>query len=69
LDAVADSEAFFARLRAVIRRYGVLRLKGLVALPGRARRLVVQALGPPLQQYFDLPWPDGDSRQSRLVVV
>jgi cobalamin biosynthesis protein CobW len=67
--AVADSEAFFGRLRAVIRRYGVLRLKGFVDLPGRDRRLVVQAVGDRLEQYFDRPWHDGERRETRLVVI
>jgi cobalamin biosynthesis protein CobW len=69
LGAVADSEAFFARLRAVIRQYGVLRLKGFVDLPGRDRRLVVQAVGDRLQQYFDRPWQGAEQRETRLVVI
>ena len=69
LGAVADSEAFFARLRAVIRRYGVLRLKGFVDLPGRDRRLVIQAVGDRLQQYFDRPWQTKERRDTRLVVI
>ncbi len=69
LGPVADGEAFFARLGAVIRRYGVLRLKGFVDQPGRGRRLVVQAVGDRVQQYFDRPWREGERRQTRLVVI
>ena len=69
LGAVADGEAFLARLRATIRRYGVLRLKGFVDLPGRDRRLVVQAVGDRLQQYFDRPWQSEERRDTRLVVI
>jgi cobalamin biosynthesis protein CobW len=69
LGAVADGEAFSERLHAVIRRYGVLRLKGFVDLPGRERRLVVQAVGDRLQQYFDRPWQAEERRDTRLVVI
>lgn len=69
LGVVTDSEAFLARLRAAIRGYGVLRLKGFVDLPGRDRRLVVQAVGDRLTQYFDRPWQTGEERATRLVVI
>ncbi len=69
LGAVADSEAFIARLRAAICGHGVLRLKGFVDLPGRDRRLVVQAVGDRLTQYFDRPWAEGEARATRLVVI
>ncbi|MGA8549791.1 MAG: GTP-binding protein, partial [Stellaceae bacterium] len=69
LGAVTDSEAFLARLRAAIGGYGVLRLKGFVDLPGRDRRLVVQAVGGRLTQYFDRAWQAGEQRATRLVVI
>jgi cobalamin biosynthesis protein CobW len=69
LGPVVDDEAFFVCLRALIRRRGVLRLKGFVDLLGRDRRLVVQAVGDRLQQYFDRPWQTGERRETRLVVI
>jgi cobalamin biosynthesis protein CobW len=69
LGAVVDCDAFLARLRAVIRRHAVLRLKGFVDLPGRDRRLVIQAVGDRLQQYFDRPWQGAEQRDTRLVVI
>ncbi|MGH7039716.1 MAG: cobalamin biosynthesis protein CobW [Stellaceae bacterium] len=67
--AVLDSEGFLARLRAVLRADGVLRLKGFVDLPGRARRQLVQAVGDRLQCHFDRPWQEGEERRTRLVVI
>jgi len=66
---VEDSDAFLTRLRATIRHHRVLRLKGFVDLPGRDRRLVVQAVGDRLQQYFDRPWQMMERRETRLVVI
>jgi cobalamin biosynthesis protein CobW len=69
LDQVTDLERFIGRLRATIRRHGVLRLKGFVDLPARDRRLVVQAVGDRMQHYFDRPWQEGEPRRTRLVVI
>lgn len=69
LGAQTDAEALAGRLRAVIRRHGVLRLKGFADLPGRERRLVVQAVGDRVQHYFDRPWQEGEQRATRLVVI
>jgi cobalamin biosynthesis protein CobW len=66
---VADSEGFLARLRAVLRAGGILRVKGFVDLPGRARRQLVQAVGDRLQCHFDRPWQPGEERATRLVVI
>jgi cobalamin biosynthesis protein CobW len=51
-----------------IRRYGLLRVKGLVGAPGSQRRQVVQAVGDRLQHYFDRPWAVGEKRETRLVI-
>jgi cobalamin biosynthesis protein CobW len=67
--AVPDGAAFLARLRAAIRRFGVLRVKGFVDAPGYQRRHVVQAVGDRLQHYFDRPWAAGERRETRLIVI
>jgi cobalamin biosynthesis protein CobW len=69
LGDVADADAFLAHLSAVIRRHGVLRLKGFAHVAGKPMRLVVQAVGPRVDSYFDRPWRDGEARATRLVVI
>ena len=66
---VSDGAAFLTRLRAAIRTFGVLRVKGFVDSPGHDRRQVVQAVGDRLQHYFDRPWAAGERRETRLVVI
>jgi cobalamin biosynthesis protein CobW len=68
-DPVTDAAAFGARLRSVARAHGVLRIKGFVALPGRERRQVVQAVGDRLDCYFDRSWAKGEPRRTRLIVI
>ena len=69
LGPVADGDAFRARLAAAIRAHDILRVKGFVALPGRDRRQVIQAVGDRVQQYFDRPWEPDEPRATRLVVI
>ena len=57
------------RLAAAIRAHDILRVKGFVALPGRDRRQIVQAVGDRVQHYFDRPWMPGEARVTRLVVI
>jgi len=66
---VADADAFVARLAAAVRDHAILRIKGFLDRPGRARREVVQGVGPRLHRYFDREWRSGESRMSRLVVI
>jgi cobalamin biosynthesis protein CobW len=67
--AVTDDAGFLARLRAVLRADGVLRVKGFVDLAGRERRQLVQAVGDRLQCHFDRPWRPDEERATRLVVI
>jgi cobalamin biosynthesis protein CobW len=69
LPEVADPEALEARLVAAIEAHDVLRLKGFLAVPGKAARHVVQAVGTRIDRYFDRPWKPGEERLSRLVVI
>ena len=67
--SVADPKAFAEKLKTVIADHDVLRLKGFVDVPGKPMRLVVQAVGPRIEHYFDRPWGAGEERKTRLVVI
>ena len=67
--ATGSAEALAAALTPIIVDHDILRLKGVVAVDGKASRLIVQAVGPRIQTYFDRPWRDGEVRDSRLVVI
>ncbi|MGO1118246.1 cobalamin biosynthesis protein CobW [Rhodovibrionaceae bacterium A322] len=57
------------RLKPVIESHGILRLKGFAAVKGKDMRLVIQAVGPRIQHYFDRDWQAGESRGTHLVVI
>jgi cobalamin biosynthesis protein CobW len=65
---VADASIYAGQLADVIRKHDILRLKGFVAVAGKPMRLVVQAVGPRIETYFDRPFGK-DVRATRLVVI
>ncbi|AEQ08889.1 cobalamin biosynthesis protein CobW [Brucella melitensis] len=67
--SVADPKAFAEKLKAVIAEHDILRLKGFVDVPGKPMRLVVQAVGPRIEHYFDRPWGKDETRSTRLGVI
>lgn len=68
-EAVADVDVLSGRLLGALEAYDILRLKGVVAVAGKPARLIVQAVGPRIQTYFDRPWREGEARASSLVVI
>jgi cobalamin biosynthesis protein CobW len=67
--AVANPDAFTEALATIITRHDVLRLKGFADVPDKKMRLVLQAVGVRIDQYFDRPWLPGETRGTRLVVI
>ena len=69
LGAVQDKAELLARIEDTIVRHDILRLKGFVDVTGSPARLLVQAVGPRLNSYFDRPWKAGETRGTQLVVI
>jgi cobalamin biosynthesis protein CobW len=69
LPLITDPEALEARLLHAIATHDILRLKGFLAVEGKAARHVVQAVGTRMERYFDRPWRTDEARESRLVVI
>ncbi len=66
---IASVDALVAKLGEVIAEHDVLRVKGMVAVAGKPSRLVVQAVGPRIQHYFDRAWHPDEPRRTALVVI
>ncbi len=69
MGTLADADAFARRAKAAISASATLRLKGIAAVEGRDMRLVVQAVGPRIETYYDRPWNAGEARTTRLVAI
>ncbi len=65
----ADPARLAEALRDIIVRHDILRLKGFLAVRGKAMRHVVQAVGARVQGYYDRPWKAAEPRAGQLVVI
>ena len=68
LGEIENAEVYLERIAEVIRKHDVLRLKGFAAIKGKPMRMVIQAVGPRIDTYFDRPFGK-DKRDTRLVVI
>ena len=66
---VPDRAKLLTALATLVQRHEIYRVKGFVALPGAAMRLVVQGVGQRFDSYFDRAWRADESRQTRLVLI
>jgi cobalamin biosynthesis protein CobW len=66
---VVDVEALEERIIDAIATHDILRLKGFVAIEGKAARAVVQAVGTRIERWFDRPWKPDEDRAGHLVVI
>jgi cobalamin biosynthesis protein CobW len=68
-DQAFDPDALIRRLRRVVQQKEVYRIKGFVAVPNKAMRLVLQGVGQRFDSFYDRPWRAAESRQTRLVLI
>lgn len=64
-----DERLLLATLAELVQRHAVLRVKGFVAVPGKAMRLLVQGVGQRFDRHFDRAWREGEARATRLVII
>lgn len=69
IPAITSPEELTKRIADVTDAEKVLRIKGYVEVSGKPMRLLVQAVGPRVNHYFDRPWAASEARRSRLVII
>jgi len=69
LGAITDRERLLKLIQGLIAEHDILRLKGFAAIDGAPGRLLIQAVGPRLNSYFDRPWRADEKRSSEIVVI
>ncbi|MCY4207813.1 MAG: cobalamin biosynthesis protein CobW [Roseovarius sp.] len=65
---IENAEDFAGKAGDVVKKHGILRLKGFAAVKGKPMRLVLQAVGPRVDYYYDRPYGPGQ-RETQLVVI
>ncbi|HEV2504709.1 MAG TPA: cobalamin biosynthesis protein CobW [Mesorhizobium sp.] len=69
IPAVANPEDLARRVAEAADKENVLRVKGFVEVDAKPMRLLLQAVGPRVNHYYDRAWTGEDDRRSRLVVI
>ncbi len=69
LGTVADVERFTQAMADIIKQHGILRMKGFASVQNKPMRLVIQAVGPRIDSYFDRPWDSNERPTTNLVVI
>lgn len=69
IPSIANPDELAKRVATAAEEENVLRVKGFVDVGGKPMRLLVQAVGPRVNHYYDRAWTAEDNRRSRLVVI
>ena len=62
-------ELLIDRLRTLVQAQTIYRIKGFVAVPNKAMRLVLQGVGQRFDKFYDRPWRPTEPRATRLVFI
>ena len=69
LDQAFDPDKLKQQLEALVQQQEIYRIKGFVAVPNKAMRLVLQGVGNRFEQFYDRPWQPEEPRQTQLVFI
>ncbi len=69
LDRAFDPEKLKKQLEALVQQQEIYRIKGFVAVPNKAMRMVLQGVGTRFEQFYDRPWQQSEPQQTRLVFI
>jgi cobalamin biosynthesis protein CobW len=66
---IEEVESFAELVAQTIRDHDILRLKGFAQVGNKPMRLVIQAVGPRVETYFDRPLTAEEKGKTDLVVI
>ncbi len=69
LNRTFDPEKLQQQLQVLVNQQEIYRIKGFVAVPNKAMRLVMQGVGTRFDKFYDRPWQPEEVRQTRLVFI
>ncbi|NJK39732.1 MAG: cobalamin biosynthesis protein CobW [Oscillatoriales cyanobacterium RM2_1_1] len=58
-----------SRLQALVQHQEIYRVKGFVAVPNKAMRLVIQGVGNRFETFYDRPWRENEPQQTTVVFI
>lgn len=69
LEQAFDPARLIAELKSLVQQQEIYRIKGFVAVPNKAMRLVMQGVGQRFEQFYDRRWQPNETRKTRLVFI
>ncbi len=69
LNGAQNKDNLLQRIAKTIEQHDILRLKGFSVVVGSQARLLIQAVGPRVNSYFDRAWHAGEAQRTQLVVI
>ncbi|MEL6383293.1 MAG: cobalamin biosynthesis protein CobW [Cyanobacteria bacterium J06626_18] len=69
LEQMFDPNTLIDRLQTLVQQQEIYRIKGFVAVPNKAMRLVLQGVGQRFDRFYDRPWQPQESRKTQLVFI
>jgi cobalamin biosynthesis protein CobW len=69
LDQSFEPEALIQQLKELLVKQEIYRVKGFVNVPNKPMRLVLQGVGNRFDTFYDRLWTEGESRQTKLVLI
>ncbi|MDX2228312.1 MAG: cobalamin biosynthesis protein CobW [Leptolyngbyaceae cyanobacterium bins.349] len=69
LDQAFDPNYLIQRLKDLVHQQEIYRIKGFVAVPNKAMRLVLQGVGDRFDTFYDRPWQANEPRLTKLVFI
>lgn len=69
VDESFEPKELVTRLQALVQQQEIYRVKGFVAVPNKAMRLVLQGVGDRFDYFYDRPWKANETPQTKLVLI
>ena len=69
LEQTFDPRSLIAQLQELVQEQEIYRVKGFVAVPNKAMRLVLQGVGQRFDRFYDRPWRPNELRKTQLVFI
>ena len=69
LEEAFEPKVLVERLQALVQQQEIYRIKGFVAVPSKAMRLVLQGVGQRFDHFYDRPWYSDEPHTTRLVFI
>ena len=69
LEQSFDPKVLVQQLQALVQEQDIYRIKGFVAVPNKAMRLVLQGVGQRFDTFYDRPWQPDEPHRTRLVFI